>query len=108
MIGGKIKEFRQKKGYSLNGLANKIGISKSYLSYIERGIQKNPSIKILSKIADILETTAEDLMGDPKEQERLDPEWAALLQEAIASGASKEELSSWIEFIKFKMISNPE
>ncbi|MFD0050238.1 helix-turn-helix domain-containing protein [Actinomycetes bacterium NPDC127524] len=108
MIGEKIKKFRKEKGYSLNGLANEIGISKSYLSYIERGIQKNPSIKILSQIADILETTVEDLMGESKEQEELDPEWAALLQEAISSGASKEELSSWIEFIKFKRSSKTE
>lgn len=56
MVGDKIKNFRLKKGYSLNQLAAETGISKSYLSYIERGIQKNPSIKILAKIAKSLDT----------------------------------------------------
>ncbi|MDQ0858415.1 transcriptional regulator with XRE-family HTH domain [Bacillus sp. V2I10] len=42
MIGERIKYLRQQKGYSLAELA---GVFKSYLSYIERDIQKNPSMQ---------------------------------------------------------------
>lgn len=49
-----LKRMRKEKGYSLNKLSELTGISKSYLSLLERGIQKNPSIDITEKIAKAL------------------------------------------------------
>ncbi|WP_066258692.1 helix-turn-helix domain-containing protein [Neobacillus drentensis] len=49
-----LKRLRQEKGYSLTKLGKLTGISKSYLSLLERGIQKNPSIEIIEKIAKVL------------------------------------------------------
>ena len=55
MDGNILKRIRQEKGYSLTKLGKLTGISKSYLSLLERGIQKNPSIEIIEKIAKVLE-----------------------------------------------------
>ncbi|MEH7374838.1 helix-turn-helix domain-containing protein [Neobacillus drentensis] len=55
MDGNILKRIRQEKGYSLTKLGKLAGISKSYLSLLERGIQKNPSIEIIEKIAKVLE-----------------------------------------------------
>ena len=43
MIGKNIAEIRKKRGYTLSELAELANISKSYLSNIERNINKNPS-----------------------------------------------------------------
>jgi transcriptional regulator with XRE-family HTH domain len=67
MDGNKLKVMRIEKGISLSKLSELTGISKSYLSLIERNIQKNPSIDILGKLAKTLEIEVEDLVR--KEQE---------------------------------------
>ena len=56
MIGGKIRKLRLRKGYSLTELAKYAGVSKSYLSTIERELQTDPSHHFLSKIAPSLGT----------------------------------------------------
>ncbi|MCK0470361.1 helix-turn-helix domain-containing protein [Halalkalibacter sp. APA_J-10(15)] len=55
MNGGNIRDLRKSKGMSLNELADVSGVSKSYISYIERGLQRNPSIIVLKKISDALD-----------------------------------------------------
>lgn len=54
MNGRSIRDLRKSKGMSLNELAQISGVSKSYISYIERGLQKNPSIIVLKKISEAL------------------------------------------------------
>ncbi|MEK4029894.1 MULTISPECIES: helix-turn-helix transcriptional regulator [Bacillaceae] len=63
MIGRRIKQLREEKGYSLTKLANEAHISKSYLSTLESKAMTNPSLRILSQIALALETTLDDLIA---------------------------------------------
>ncbi len=42
MIGERIKRLRLQKGISLTELAEKAGVAKSYISSIERNLQKKP------------------------------------------------------------------
>ena len=74
----------------------KTGVSKSYLSYIERGIQKNPSLQILSKLANSLGTTVEDLLEEDhyhneEEKKNMDEDWIQLFTEATKHGVTKED-----------------
>lgn len=62
MDGNKLKVMRIERGISLIKLSELTGISKSYLSLMERNIQKNPSIDILGKLAKTLEIEVEDLV----------------------------------------------
>ncbi|WP_394237821.1 helix-turn-helix domain-containing protein [Niallia oryzisoli] len=105
MMQNRIKQLRKLRGYSINELSNKAGISKSYLSYIERGIQKNPSLHIISKLASTLGTTVEDLLEENPHPEigvnHLDDEWIKLFTEAINHGITKKDFSLYLEFIKF-------
>ncbi len=55
MNGKKIRTLRKDRGMTLNQLADQSGVSKSYLSYVERGLQKNPSVDILSKLANAMD-----------------------------------------------------
>ncbi|MDQ0254397.1 transcriptional regulator with XRE-family HTH domain [Evansella vedderi] len=50
MIGDIIKKRRKERGISLSELSRMTGVSKSYLSYIERGMKKNPSIDVIKRI----------------------------------------------------------
>ncbi|WP_053070266.1 helix-turn-helix domain-containing protein [Alkalihalobacillus pseudalcaliphilus] len=50
-----IRGLRKNKGLTLEDLSVAAGVSKSYISYIERGVQKNPSIAVLIKIANVLD-----------------------------------------------------
>ncbi|WP_445489879.1 helix-turn-helix domain-containing protein [Niallia sp. 03133] len=104
MVGTRIKSLRLKRGYSINELSERAGVSKSYLSYIERGIQKNPSLQILSKLAKTLDTNLEELLEteDANVSEIVDEEWIKLLEDAIREGVTKEEFSYCLDFLKFK------
>ncbi len=49
-LGEHLKKFRQEKGMSQGDIARKLGIHRSYISGIERGV-RNPTIKNVERIA---------------------------------------------------------
>jgi len=55
-VGSRIKEIRIKRGLTVNGLANRAGISQSYLRDIELG-NKQPTVEYLEYICDALKIT---------------------------------------------------
>lgn len=61
-IGKSIGEYRKKRSVSQEKLAEDVGISRSYLSEIERG-ERNPSFSVIRKIADSLNASIEELEG---------------------------------------------
>lgn len=61
MVGSKIKELRLKSNMSISALATKAGISKGYISDIEKGVKGNPSIDVLEKIANALNVNVSEL-----------------------------------------------
>jgi len=102
MIGQRIKNLREKKGYSITELANLAAVSKSYLSYIERNLQNNPSLHFLTKVAAPLDTSIEYLLGDSNEEEKLDEEWRRLIRNGIEEGMSKEDFRDFKDFVRFQ------
>ena len=61
-IGEKIRVLRIEKDLSVNEFAKKSGVSKSYISNIERGVQKNPSLIVMGKLARTLDVPLEELL----------------------------------------------
>ena len=51
MIGPIVKQFRLQRNLSQETLANNAHVSSGYLSKLERGVYKEPSIEVLSRIA---------------------------------------------------------
>ena len=110
MIGERIKRLREEKGYSITELANCANVSKSYLSYIERNLNRNPSIQFLIKVAKPLDVTIEYLLTgidaeDKKDElfgkELMDNEWRILIEKAIQDGLKKDDFREYLNFIKF-------
>jgi len=105
-LGQRIHQLRQAKGISLSELADKANVAKSYLSNVERNIQSNPSIQFLEKIADALQTTMQVLLyGELTDETEapLDAEWFGLVQEAMASGVSKQEFKEFLDYQKWRL-----
>jgi transcriptional regulator with XRE-family HTH domain len=81
-LGTFIREQRQKAELSLRELADRANISNPYLSQIERGLHE-PSVRVLTSIADALELSADTLLrsaglisGDDGGARRLETEAA--------------------------------
>jgi transcriptional regulator with XRE-family HTH domain len=66
-IGSRIKKYREEKGMSATELANKAGVSKSYLSELESAKEgvKKPSAEVLYAIGKALGVAMSDLLGRP-------------------------------------------
>jgi transcriptional regulator with XRE-family HTH domain len=59
-LGMRIKYLRSLNKWSQEDLALEAGVNKNYLSDLERG-SRNPTVKILEKIAKALDITLEEL-----------------------------------------------
>ena len=51
MYQNRMKQIRKKKGITLTDLSKKTGLSIGYLSHLENGSRKNPSIEIMDNIS---------------------------------------------------------
>lgn len=60
-LGKRIREARNKKGYTQEVLAEKADIGNTYLGEIERGA-KMPSLKVFIKIVEALEVSADYIL----------------------------------------------
>ncbi|MEI4801777.1 helix-turn-helix domain-containing protein [Bacillus sp. NPDC077411] len=108
MIGRNIYQFRKKRGLTLSELAERAGISKSYLSNIERSINQNPSIQVMEKIALVLEADLNTLLEtktNTETKQQIEEEWVDFVYELKKAGINKEKLGDYkilIDFIKWQ------
>jgi XRE family transcriptional regulator, master regulator for biofilm formation len=103
MIGRNINVIRRRRGLSLSELSEKSGISKSYLSNIERNIHKNPSIHIIEKISIVLNVDLntlliKDAMPDIFLEEL---ELFKFAKELKQTGIEKEHIRDYQQLIDF-------
>lgn len=62
-LGLRIKTLRESKGMKQNALANKAGVSPTYIYQLERG-EKSPTVEYLEFICDALGVTLEDFFSN--------------------------------------------
>ena len=61
-ISNNLKKLRNKKGYSLEKIARLADLSLNTIVKVENGVNKNPTIETLTKIAKALEVGVDDLI----------------------------------------------
>ena len=61
-IAENLKRLRDKKGYSLEKVARLADLSLNTIVKIENGVNQNPTIETLTKIAKALEVGVDDLI----------------------------------------------
>jgi len=59
-FGQKIQQLRKEKGLTQEGLADLIGVDRSYMGFVERG-ERNPTLDKIVKIAKALKVSLSDL-----------------------------------------------
>lgn len=64
MIGDKIKKLRELNNLTAKELAERTGLTASYISQIENNKKDNPTRKTLEKIAKALNTTIENIQEE--------------------------------------------
>lgn len=67
-LGKKLKQIRLWKGYTLQEVAERSGVSRSMLSQIERD-EKNPTVNVLCQIAEALDMTPSQILGAEEAKE---------------------------------------
>ena len=63
-LAAKIRELRMKKGQSLQDVADAIGVSKTHIWELEKGRSDNPSVEILTRLANHFKVTVASLVGE--------------------------------------------
>jgi len=66
ILAGNLKAARKRLGLSQEDLADRAGIDRTYVSGIERQV-RNPTITVVARFAEALETTAADLLDGRKQ-----------------------------------------
>jgi XRE family transcriptional regulator, master regulator for biofilm formation len=66
-VGQRIREYRENKKMSVQELANRIGVSRSYLSRMETG-ERPIKTDILEKVSTVLEVPIEDFYPDDQKK----------------------------------------
>lgn len=62
-----LKIAREQRGLSQKDVAEKIGVAKSTYSLYESG-NREPNVQTIKKIADVLDVSADELLGIPSTQ----------------------------------------
>lgn len=94
-LGQRIRGLRESRRMSLGDLATASGVSKGYLSLIERGLKGDPGSKRLQMIAQALGVTTSEILGEQKNDGHrladLPPGLSAFVESRIARSAPLTE-----------------
>ncbi|WP_181217266.1 helix-turn-helix domain-containing protein [Bacillus subtilis] len=97
LVGRKLRKIRDKRNYSQRQLAEKLGVSDSYLSKVEKG--QPVSLKLLERIADILNVhISYFFIEDDELNEFSDAQKELLFEPDLSLDKIKEKF----EFIKYQ------
>ncbi len=67
-LGGRVRELRGRRGFTLEALADRSGVSRAMISKLERG-EKNPTLVVAAKLAEGLGVTLSQLVGMEERRE---------------------------------------
>ena len=95
-IGPRIRQFREQKGWSLTVLAERAGISRSYLAQIEAGESTPTQAKIL-QLANALGALPSELLGEEPDLADI-PESLREFAEAENLGSADIQMLAQIEY----------
>lgn len=60
-VGSRMRVIRKEKGLSQEALAKELGLHRTYVGALERG-ERNPSLKVVSRLADSLGVSTDYLL----------------------------------------------
>jgi transcriptional regulator with XRE-family HTH domain len=90
-FGQRLRQERQKRGWTLKELSRRSGVSVSHISSLERGVRMKPSVEAAKRLADALALPLEFFLEDPSASMR-----AATLSDPSALAHLPEEIRTFI------------
>lgn len=63
-VAARLNDLRMKKKKSLQEVADAVGVSKTHIWELEKGRSQNPSLEILTELADYFEVPIRTLVGE--------------------------------------------
>lgn len=80
-LGAKLKELRIRDRQSLQDVANAVSASKAHIWELEKGNSRNPSMELLTKLANHFKVSVAYLVGEDPNAANEDPELIAMYRE---------------------------
>ena len=68
-LGGELRAWREKRGWSQELLAHKAHLHRNYIGLLERG-QRNPTLLVLQEIAACLKVSVTELISEAERRAR--------------------------------------
>lgn len=112
-LGQRIRQARQARHVTAAQLAEQIGVSANYISELERGIKKNPSMQVIAGMADVLGYPVDYFfgMGQNRIRQYIPSDLSSYVQETIlqpygtASGSlheldDREIMEAFVDYLR--------
>ena len=81
-LGVRLAKLRRESGESLQDVADAVGVSKAHIWEMEKGRADNPSMGLVTKLADHFETSVAFLVGEDVDAPDADPELQKMFRQA--------------------------
>jgi len=81
-LGLRIAKLRRKQGESLQDVADAVGVSKAHIWELEKGRADNPSMGLVTRLADHFGTTVSSLVGEDIESSDADADLQRMFRQA--------------------------
>ena len=101
-FGSRVKQWRKERGLSQTQFAELIGISRNYVSQLERGISTNLSLRVARRICNELgmdldppKPNVSESLRKFAEQEGLEPEDVQVLAAIEYRGQKPQTVEAW-------------
>lgn len=80
-FGRRLHDLRIRRAMSLQDVADAVGMSKAHVWNLEKGLSDNPSIELVTKLADLFRVRIADLVGENPDAPDEDPEVVAMFRD---------------------------
>ena len=80
-FGRRLHDLRMRRSMSLQDVADAVGMSKAHVWNLEKGLSDNPSIELVTKLADLFRVRIADLVGENPDAPDEDPEVVAMFRD---------------------------
>lgn len=91
-LGRRITELRMKSGESLQQVADAVGVSKAHIWELEKGRADNPSMNLVTRLADHFGVKVAYLVGEDPDAEDADAELATMFRQAHSLTATDRDI----------------
>lgn len=104
MIGENIKRIRKKRKITQIQLAKMCGLTNDYISKLELGKRENPSSDVISKIAEALNCSVDELISGEAKVPTIDDKFKKLFVETADKISRQEKLKTVSQLLMERMI----